>query len=79
MAHTPKECAHRLLSVFLAFNVRADECLRQGSFFKPFSEDGWRSDDYNIGIEVCLENDWVREGANGGICVTKAGLDEIDI
>jgi hypothetical protein len=77
MAHTPTECAHYLLRVFPAFNSRADECLRQNSFMKPFAENGWRADDYNVGIELCVKNEWVKIGPNGGICVTQAGLDEI--
>lgn len=78
MPHTPTDCARHLLGVFSRFDCRADECLRQNSFMGPFSERGWRADDYSAGLELCLRNDWVRIGPNGGICVTQGALDEID-
>lgn len=78
MAHTPEECARRVLQVFYDFNIRAGECLMLGSFTNYFVSTPWRMDDFNIGANDAIQRGWITtQSPNGPLFLTAAGEAEL--
>jgi hypothetical protein len=74
-APTPEDAARRILAIFSSKDRRAGEVVRMNVFQGAFPVDGWRSDDFDAGLEYAVESGWV-EMASGSLKLTDAGFAE---
>jgi hypothetical protein len=78
MAHTPEQCARRVLAVMKDFKVNGGEILTQGSFVKPFTSHPWTFDDLNVGINEAVRRGWITVESDGFMLrLTQSGASEI--
>jgi hypothetical protein len=57
---TPEQCAREILAIFVwHFGLLAGEVLRNNDFLTLWPQRGYRSEDFNAGLQFAIENGWL--------------------
>jgi hypothetical protein len=73
---TPEQCAREILTIFVwHFGLLAGEVLRRNNFLTLWSKRGYRSEDFNAGLQFAIENRWLELLPGGNSYrLTKSGF-----
>ncbi len=70
---TREENAQKVLEVYNQFKSRPGHVLRANNFVAVGARRRWEMSDLQQGLELALENGWIRE-KNGGFELTESGF-----
>ncbi|MES2451262.1 MAG: hypothetical protein V4610_11915 [Pseudomonadota bacterium] len=76
MAHTPEECARRILVVYRAHKAKPGTVLKRSAFAMYFTVRPWTLDDLEVGMFEAINREWISALDHGELRLLRAGEKE---